>query len=110
MHGPLSKQNRHAFTRSGLFELLEKPDNLAVAEQIAALFLAKFDPSKPLTGDALEARRKEVVTTIDGKIAVSSIEAQTLLNAMLNGAMKVTAVALLATGVSGVPELRAALP
>jgi hypothetical protein len=29
---------------------------------------------------------------------------------MLNGAMKVTAVALLATGVSGVPELRAALP
>ena len=88
VHGPLSKLNRHAFTRTGLFELLEKPENLAVAEQIAALFLAKFDPSNPLTGDALETRRKEIHETIDGKIAMTSIEGQTMLEAMLNGAMK----------------------
>jgi hypothetical protein len=38
VHGPLSKKNRHAFTRTGLFDLLEKPENLAVADQIPRSF------------------------------------------------------------------------
>ncbi|MDA8539192.1 NAD-glutamate dehydrogenase [bacterium] len=84
VHGPLSKKNRHAFTRTGLFDLLEKPENLAVAEQIAGLFLSKFSPSSPLTGDALTHAAAEIRRTI----SPGSIEGQALLEAMLDGVMK----------------------
>ena len=88
VHGPLSKKNRHAFTRTGLFDLLEKPENLAVADQIASLFLAKFDPNNPLTGDALTDAAAKIQSTIDVAVAPGSIEGQALLEAMLDGVMK----------------------
>ena len=87
VHGPLSKKNRHAFTRTGLFELLEKPENLAVADQIAALFRQKFDPASPLTGDALISSAAEVKRSIETVVAGSE-EGQQLLEAMLEGVTK----------------------
>jgi len=87
VHGPLSKNNRHAFTRTGLFELLEKPENLAVADQIAALFRKKFDPANPLIGDELTSSAAEIKRSIESVVAGSE-EGQDLLEAMLEGVMK----------------------
>merc|ERR1719498_1522934 len=87
VHGPLSKKNRHAFTRTGLFDLLERPENLSIADQIAALFRKKFDPAGPLADKELTQSADEIKHGIT-KMAASSEEGQDLLEAMLEGVMK----------------------
>merc|ERR1719498_1868562 len=87
VHGPFSKKNRHAFTRTGLFDLLERPENLAIADQIAALFRKKFDPAGPLADKELTQSADEIKHGIT-KMAASSEEGQDLLEAMLEGVMK----------------------
>jgi len=82
VHGPLHKRNRHAFTREELFRLLNKDEHLTVADDIARLFLSKFDPQSPLAAAEVAGKAAAISATIEERVAAGSEEGQQLLTAM----------------------------
>ena len=64
VHGPLHKRNRHAFTREELFRLLNKAEHMTVADDIARLFLSKFDPQSPLAAAEVASKAAAISATI----------------------------------------------
>jgi len=64
LHGPLNKLNPHVFSRSKMLEVLGQPVHTKEALSIADLFLARFDPDGPLSGQEFTSTADQLQTRI----------------------------------------------
>jgi glutamate dehydrogenase len=78
---PLSKVDRFAFAGWRLNSMVQSPENLPIACDIAHLLLARFNPENPMDEDEFLAKAAEIRATIDERI--SADDASTLLTGMV---------------------------
>merc|ERR1719464_2002063 len=78
VHGPLSKINAHAFSRTNLVAAISNPQHTSHASDVADLFTARFDPKVPMNDtefqERLSAMRERIRSVNDETASVLMIK------------------------------------
>ncbi|EQC28841.1 hypothetical protein SDRG_13354 [Saprolegnia diclina VS20] len=84
LHGMLAKVDPYAYSLPRILEVLNQPQHVGLAAQIADLFLERFDPNAPkkMSSDEFNARREAI--KIDIRRNVEAEDTIRLLNTMVD--------------------------
>jgi len=78
VHGPLSKINAHAYSRTSLTAAIAHPQHSSHASDVADLFIARFDPKVPMNDvefqERLSAMRERIRSVNDETASVLMIK------------------------------------
>ncbi|TMW67939.1 hypothetical protein Poli38472_007611 [Pythium oligandrum] len=83
LHGVLAKKDPFAYSINRILEVVEHPQHLPIATQIADLFMDKFDPTSPKLSDAEQEERVSQLK-VDIRSNVEAEDAILLLNTMVD--------------------------
>jgi glutamate dehydrogenase len=79
VHQKLVKQNAYAFKQDRILRLLHR--NVTMARKVADLFLAKFDPSNPISPNVFDARLNDLTHEVTRTVDIE--DARTILTTMI---------------------------